>query len=105
MGEQAMCCLYCGGINSDRILYCIHCEQNLMQQTSNQPASRSQPPYQQPRQAPPTPKRHPPTAPPTAARQPVPPTPPTPPPPEPPTPFPPRNVTELQTLEQNTLPY
>src|SRR5437016_5393980 len=99
-----MRCPYCGGINSDRTPYCIHCGRDLIQQASNQPASRSQPPYQQPRQAPPTPGRRPP-APPTAARQPVPPTPPAPPPPEPPAPFPPRNVAELQALEQGALPY
>ena len=123
-----MRCPYCGGINSDRTPYCIHCGRDLMQQASNQPASRSQPPYQQPRQvpqpsqpqarpaapqspyqqprqAPPTPGRHPPAAPPTAARQPVPSAPPAPLPPEPPAPFPPRNVAELQALEQGALPY
>ncbi len=115
-----MRCPYCGGINSDRTPYCIHCGRDLMQQASNQPASRSQPPYQQPRQvpqppqpqarpaaAPQSPYQQPRQAPPTPGRRPpaAPPTPPAPPPPEPPAPFPPRNVAELQALEQGALPY
>src|SRR5258708_3877068 len=115
-----MRCPYCGGINSDRTPYCIHCGRDLMQQASNQPASRSQPPYQQPRKVPqpPQPQARPAAAPqlpyqqprqtpPTPGRRPppAPPTPPAPPPPEPPAPFPPRNVAELQALEQGALPY
>jgi hypothetical protein len=116
-----MRCPYCGGVNSDRADYCIHCGRNLTSQASNQPpyqqprqvqgrpANVPQPPYQQPRQAPqpvqggrqPSPSR--PGAP--VTRQPVPPTPVAPPSPEPPAPFPPRNVADLQALEQGALPY
>lgn len=123
-----MRCPYCGGINSDRADHCIHCGRNLTSQGSDQPASRSQPPYQQPRQASPQvqgrpanvpqpPYQQPRQAPQPAqgSRQPSPsrqnapatrqPVPSAPPPPEPPAPFPPRNVADLQALEQGALSY
>src|ERR1700732_3310009 len=123
-----MRCPYCGGVNSDRTAFCVHCGRDMTLQASNQSASRSQPPYQQPRQAsqppqpqvrpagpqppyqqsrqaPPAPGRRPPASPPPVARQPVPAAPPEPPPPEAPAPFPPRNVADLQVLEQSALPF
>ncbi|HJT59038.1 MAG TPA: zinc ribbon domain-containing protein [Ktedonobacteraceae bacterium] len=119
-----MRCPYCGGVNSDRTPFCVHCGRDLTTQPSNQPAARSQPPYQQPRQAPqpqarptatppyqqphqapPVPGRRPVVAPSTATRQPAPSVPVASPAPEPPAPFPPRKVTELQALEPGALPY
>src|SRR5437868_4042876 len=47
-----MRCPSCGGINSDRMTYCVHCGRDFTVQPSTQPGSRPQPPYQQQRQPP-----------------------------------------------------
>ncbi len=125
-----MRCPYCGGINSDRTAYCIHCGRDLKPQPPYHPAPNQQPPFQQQRQGSPAQGR--PTTMPQAPRQqpqqtpatqryraPVMPpestqtitqpeapvVPPAPPPPEPPAPFPPRTLAQLQALEQGALAY
>ena len=122
-----MRCPYCGGINSDRALYCVHCGRDLKpfppqnQYPPNQqrqgappplqgrPANMPQSSQQQTQQAPVAQRRHAPTMPPQSTqptRQPeapvVPSEPPT---PEPPSQFPPRTVEQLQALEQGALAY
>ncbi len=119
-----MRCPYCGGINSDRTAYCVHCGRDL----KLQPPPNQQSPYQQrqgvspplqgrptniprtPQQQPPaTQRRHAPVMPPqftqTTVQPEMPVVPPEPPPPEPPAQFPPRTVEQLQALEQGALAY
>jgi hypothetical protein len=122
-----MRCPYCGGINSDRAAYCVHCGRDLKlqpppnQQSPYQQRQGAPPPLQgrptniprtsqqQPQQAPATQRRHAPATPPQSTQatgQPeLPVVPPEPPPPEPPVQFPPRTVEQLQALEQGALAY
>ncbi len=99
-----MRCPYCGGINSDRAAFCVHCGRDLRPQTPQQPrqAFPSQSPHQQPQQAPATQRRRTPEASPQVAPA-I--TQPEAPPPEPPALFPPRTVAQLQALEQGALAY
>ncbi len=117
-----MRCPYCGGINSDRTAYCIHCGRDLIPQ----PPPNQYPPYQQrqgaqpplqgrPANMPRTPQQQPqqpamqrrqaPVMPPRSTQPEVPVVPPEPPPPEPPAQFPPHPVEQLQALEQGALAY
>jgi hypothetical protein len=121
-----MRCPYCGGINSDRAAYCVHCGRDLKsqlpyqptpgyQQPSPQQRQGSQPqgrpvampqaPQQQPQQAPVAQRRRTPGMPPQSTYPEAPFVPPEPSPPEPPAPFPPRNLAQLQALEQGALAY
>jgi hypothetical protein len=122
-----MRCPYCGGINSDRTVYCVYCGRDLkpflppnqyppsQQRQGAPPPSHRHPttlpqsPQQQAQQAPVTQRRRAPTMPSQSTqttRQPeAPVVPPEPPPPEPPSQFPPRTVEQLQALEQGALPY
>jgi hypothetical protein len=117
-----MRCPYCGGINSDRTVYCVHCgrdvkpqpppnQQSPYQQRQSaqpplqgRPANIPQSPQQPPQQAPATQRRRTPM-PPQAAPIEMPIVPPEPPPPEPPAQFPPRTVEQLQAFEQSALAY
>ncbi len=118
-----MRCPYCGGINSDRTAYCVHCGRDL----NPQPPPNQYPPYQQrqgappplqgrptniprtpqqqPQQVPATQRRRAPVMPPQSAPIETPIVPPEPPPPEPPAQFPPRTVEQLQAFEQSALAY
>lgn len=122
-----MRCPYCGGINSDRAAYCVHCGRDL----KSQPPPYQQPPYQQRQGAPPplqgrptnmpqspqrqaqqapeTQRRRTPVTPPqstqTTTQPEAPVGPPEPSPPEPPAQFPPRTLEQLQALEQGALAY
>lgn len=118
-----MRCPYCGGLNSDRVIFCEHCGRDLrLQAPYHQPRQAPQPqgrpasvpsaPDQQSRQAPASQGRAAPAVPPQAsprvraAQEPVAiPVPPAPPPPDPPAPFPPRSLADLHALEQGALPY
>ncbi len=123
-----MRCPYCGGINSDRAAFCVHCGRDLRPQPPFQPAPNQQPPYQrrqdpplqgrpttlprspqQPQQVPATPRHRAPVMPPqhtqTVTQPEAPVDLPKPPPPEPPAQFPPRTVAQLQQLEQGALAY
>ncbi len=122
-----MRCPYCGGINSDRMAYCVHCGRDLKPQPppnqyppyqqrqgappplQGRPANVPRTPQQQPQQVPATQRRHAPVTPPqhtqTTTQPEVPVVPPAPPPPEPPAQFPPRTVEQLQALEQGALAY
>jgi hypothetical protein len=120
-----MRCPYCGGINSDRMAYCMHCGRALKPQppyhpapdqqqqrqgypAQGRPTAMPQTPQQQSQQAPPTQRRRAPamsqengptlTQPEAPVVAPVPPA-------EPPAPFPPRTVAQLQALEQGALAY
>jgi hypothetical protein len=120
-----MRCPYCGGINSDRTAYCVHCGRDLKPQPppnqyptyqprqgaspplQERPANIPRTPQQQPQQAPATQRRHAPVSPlqsTQASTQPEVPVIP-PPPPEPPVQFPPRSEEQLQALEQGALAY
>jgi len=122
-----MRCPYCGGINSDRAAFCVHCGRDLKPQpplnqyppnqqrqgapppSQGRPTTFPQSPQQQAQQTPVTQRRRAPSMPsqPTqATRQPeVPVVAPVPPPPEPPSEFPPRTVEQLQALEEGALAY
>jgi hypothetical protein len=120
-----MRCPYCGGINSDRAAYCVHCGRDLKSQPPYQPApgyqqpspqqrqgpqpqgrqAMPQAPQQQPQQAPVAQRRRTPGMPPQSTYPETPVVPPEPSPPEPPAPFPPRNLAQLQVLEQGALAY
>lgn len=122
-----MRCPYCGGINSDRTTYCVHCGRDLTPQPppnqyppyqqrqgaspplQGRPANLPRTPQQQPQQTPATQRRHAPVTQPqftqTTTQPEVPLVPPAPPPPEPPAQFPPRTVEQLQALEQGALAY
>jgi hypothetical protein len=120
-----MRCPYCGGTNSDRMAYCMHCGRDLKPQLAYHPAPDQQPqrqsypaqgrptampqaPQQQSQQAPATQRRHAPVMPPEnrpVLTQPGAPVVAPVPPPEPPAPFPPRTVAQLQALEQGALAY
>lgn len=107
-----MRCPYCGGINSDRTDYCIHCGRTISEsQPPNSPSRQpSQPtgyppsvrPGQPPRQVP-RPVSQPPVQNPARVRQPEVPVAPSA--PEPPAPFPPRTLAHLQALESGALSY
>ena len=121
-----MRCPYCGGINSDRTAFCVHCGRDLIMQ----PPPNQYPPYQQrqgapplqgrpanvprilqqqPQQAPATQRRQTPVTSPQYTQTTTQPAlsvvPPAPLPPEPPAQFPPRTVEQLQALEQGALAY
>ncbi len=121
-----MRCPYCGGINSDRSAYCVHCGRDLKSQPPYQPSpgyqqpspqqrqgpqpqgrpvAMPQAPQQQPQQAPVAQRRRTPGMPPQSTYPEAPFVPPEPPPPEPPAPFPPRNLAQLQALEQGAFAY
>ena len=120
-----MRCSYCGGINSDRTVYCVHCGRDLnpqpppnqqspyQQRQGTPPPSRGRPPtnmpqspQQQAQQTPATQRYRAPVVPPLSTPKPeAPVVPPEPPPPEPPAQFPPHTVEQLQALEQGALAY
>jgi hypothetical protein len=118
-----MRCPYCGGINSDRTAYCVHCGRDLNPQPppnqyppyqqrqsappplQGRPANIPQSPQQPPQQAPATQRRRAPVMPPQSTPIETPIVPPEPPPPEPPAQFPPRTVEQLQAFEQSALAY
>jgi hypothetical protein len=117
-----MRCPYCGGINSDRMVYCMHCGRDLKPQppyhpapgqqqqrqdspAQGRPVTMPQAPQQQSRQAPAAQRRSPQQGTETIKQPEAPVVPPAPPPPEPPAPFPPRTLTQLQALEQGALAY
>lgn len=102
-----MRCPYCGGVNSDRTTYCIHCGRDMRQ-------AAPQPPYQQPRQVPSQqPYGRSGAATPAAASRPaqnisnVSQPAPAPPvvEPEPPAPFPPHTLAQLEALLPGALEY
>jgi hypothetical protein len=108
-----MRCPYCGGSNSDRARFCASCGRDMTIPASRPPAQ--QPPYQQPRPGQPAqgypapaqpqaPSRVPQGRPATSVRPSQPP-PVEPPAPEASAPFPPRTLSQLQTLEQGALAY
>jgi hypothetical protein len=117
-----MRCPYCGGINSDRVAYCIHCGRDLKPQPpptqyppsqhrqgastplQGRPTNMPQSSQQQTQQASVTQRRRP-VTPPQSAPIETPIVPPEPPPPEPPAQFPPRTVEQLQAFEQSALAY
>lgn len=121
-----MRCPYCGGINSDRAAYCVHCGRDLKSQPPYQPApgyqqpspqqrqgpqpqgrpvTMPQTPQQQSQQAPAAQRRRTSGMPPQSTYPEVPVVAPEPSPPEPPAPFPPRTLAQLQALEQGALAY
>ncbi len=118
-----MRCPYCGGINSDRSIYCVHCGRDLKPQpppnqyppyqqrpgapppVQGRPTNMPQSPQQQAQQVPAAQRRRAPVMPPQSAQSEIPLVPPEPPAPEPPTQFPPRTVEQLQVLEQGALAY
>ncbi len=113
-----MRCPYCGGSNSDRARFCASCGRDMTIPASRPPAQQppyQQPPYQQPRPGQPAqgypapaqpqaPARVPQGRPATSVRPSQPP-PVEPPALEAPAPFPPRTLSQLQTLEQGALAY
>ena len=116
-----MRCPYCGGINSDRTAYCMHCGRDLRPQppyhqvpdqqqqrqgypAQGRPATMPQAPHQQSQQAPATQRQRAPVMPPGLTQPEAPVVAPAPP-PEPPAPFPPRTVAQLQALEPGALAY
>ena len=122
-----MRCPYCGGINSDRAAYCVHCGRDLKPQPppnqyppsqqrqgaspplQGRPTNMPQSSQQQTQQASVTQRRRAPTMPSQSIQTPIQPeapmVPPEPPPPEPPSQFPPHTVEQLQALEQGALAY
>ncbi len=122
-----MRCPYCGGINTDRVAYCVYCGRDLKPQPPpNQypPSQQRQggspplqghstnmppPPQQQAQQAPVLQRRRAPAIPSQSTHTTIQPqapiVPPEPPPPEPPTQFPPSTVEQLQALELGALAY
>ena len=122
-----MRCPYCGGINTDRVAYCVYCGRDLKPQPPpNQypPSQQRQggspplqghstnmppPPQQQAQQAPVLQRRRAPSIPSqsthTTIQTEAPIVPPELPPPEPPTQFPPGTVEQLQVLELGALAY